>query len=138
MKLIASLVVLAGVGGGLALTNPSPESYAEQASHKLVEKLQTDACDEVENTFGLDLQSACKDVVAELRPQLQVLIKGSTKRSNLVFISHYHTTLTANTLLPEFLAGKLPSYEVESLGVGTQVLFYRAEEVPAPVEGESS
>ena len=136
MKLIVGLVALVGVGGGLALTNPSPDRYAENASYRLVEKLQTEACDEVQNALGIDLQGACRDVVAELRPQLQTLIKANTERINLVVMSHYKTSLTANTLLPEFLAGELPSYEVESLGAATQVLIYRAEEVPAPEQAE--
>ena len=136
MKLIVGLVALVGVGGGLALTNPSPESYSEQASYRLVEQLQTEACDEVENALGIDLKAACRDVVADLRPQLQSLIKANTERINLVVMSHYKTSFTANSLLPEFLAGELPSYEVESVGVATQVLIYRAEEVPAPDGGE--
>ena len=136
VKLIVGLVALLGIGGGLALTNPSPDRYAENASYRLVEKLQTEACDEVQNALGIDLQGACRDVVAELRPQLQTLIKANTERINLVVMSHYKTSLTANTLLPEFLAGELPSYEVESLGAATQVLIYRAEEVPAPEQAE--
>ncbi|MEM9770520.1 MAG: DUF4359 domain-containing protein [Cyanobacteria bacterium P01_D01_bin.73] len=134
MKLIAGLVALVAVGGGLALTNPSPEAYAEEASHKLVEKLQTESCSKLSNTFGINLQEQCRKVVADLRPQLKGLIESGTERTNLGVVSHYKTTLTASSLLPDFLSGQLPSYEVESLGVATQFVFYRAEEVPAPEE----
>lgn len=136
MKLIAGLLILGGVGGGLALTNPSPETYAEAASYKLVEKLQTETCGELSNPLGINLQEQCQTIVADLRPQLQGLIGESTTRSNLGIASHYKTTLSAGALLPEFLADKLPSFEVESVGIGTQILFYRAEEVPAADSGE--
>ncbi len=134
MKFIVGLVALVGIGGGLTLTNPSPETYAEEASHKLVEKLQTETCSELSNTFGINLQEQCRNVVADLRPQLKGLIETSTERTNLGVVSHYKTKLTADSLLPDFLSGQLPSYEVESIGVATQFMFYRAEEVPAPEE----
>jgi Domain of unknown function (DUF4359) len=115
-------IVLASVGGTLALTNPSQSTYEAFALEQLTLYLKGNACTQLPS--GLDfLQDRCKSLVLSLidtgRPQLKQLIIKNTDRQNFIFFSVYRTDLTPPP--------PLPSYHFETIGVFQNFYIYQSD-----------
>ncbi|HEY9688723.1 MAG TPA: DUF4359 domain-containing protein [Coleofasciculaceae cyanobacterium] len=119
---IPGAIVLA-IGAGLAVTNPPPDRYASVAADYISTKLQTSTCQDAPGF----LQTACQATVSQLRPTIGQVVLRSTDRQNFFLFSIYRTKLDLRDLVPAPLGDKLPSYEAESLGIGTQIVTYRTE-----------
>lgn len=103
------VVVLVGVGGWLALTNPSPVAYRSFATQQTVKLLLRDVCqtdqrrsDTLEKLWGNNCQALAKDGAAEIN----TFVTHNTQRQNLGVCSLYTT--------------ELPFYSLKVLGIANQ------------------
>lgn len=121
---IAGSVVLIGVGGALALTNPSPADYELYATDELIAYLQQDICPKAPAALpGLAdlLQEQCVSLLENNQAAIQQLVARNTARHNYVFFSIYQTQLA----VPEI--AQLPAYEFGTLGVLQKFYTFKAE-----------
>ena len=114
-------IALAGLGGAMAITNPGQKAYEQYATEQLTGYLKEKCTQEVPQELGGVLQRHCKSLVDTGRPQLQRLISHKTERHNFVFFSIYRTKLS--------IAGLLPGYQFETIGVFQNFYLYDAEEL---------
>ncbi len=119
---IPGAIVLA-IGAGLAVTNPPPDRYASAAADYISNQLQTRTCQDAPGF----LQAACQATAGQLRPTIAQVVLRNTDRQDFYLFSIYRTKLDLRELVPPPLGNKLPSYEAESLGIGTQIITYRTE-----------
>jgi hypothetical protein len=122
-KLIAYLVgiVLLGLGGVAAITNPDPKTYEEFAARQLSQYLKENTCAKA----GLALQSSCGSLIEDNQAQIQQLISTNTERQNFLLLSIYKTDLSPGELLPDFLSNLLPSYHFETVGAFSHFQVYK-------------
>ncbi len=120
---LISLLITVAVVAGLVVTNPSPAAYEQyalaQANRYLNEEVCTDLPESVEQLLG----GQCTEIVQTLQPEMGPLIRDRTERLNLGVASVYRTTLG----VPEL--PMVPRYEVETVGIVTQFITYRAQKV---------
>jgi hypothetical protein len=65
--------------------------------------------------------------VGQLRPAIRQVVLQNTDRQNFWLFSLYRTELSLQELVPAPFGDQLPSYEAESLAIGTRILPYRTE-----------
>ncbi|HEY9889896.1 MAG TPA: DUF4359 domain-containing protein [Candidatus Obscuribacterales bacterium] len=125
MKLstLLSLALLALAIAGLVITNPGPESYAQYASAQARTYFSEEVCDDLPPGLGSLLTEQCVDLVQQLQPQLEALMRDRTERLNLGVASLYRTSFG----LPEIPL--LPVYRAETLGIVKRFFTYRLERV---------
>lgn len=123
LQVIAAVggVALAGLGGAMALTNPSQEAYEEYAIEQLTTYLKDEACPQAPKVFGDLLQRQCKTLVDSGRPQIQQIITKTTQRQNFILFSIYRTDLEIGPVLPV--------YHFETVGVLQKFYVYQAEKL---------
>jgi hypothetical protein len=110
-------VVVAGLGGVLAMTNPNPTAYETFATNKLADYLSTKLCGNEAKKLGL--QQDCEDTLRSGRVPLRRFITRQTDRQNFLFFSIYTTQLEISPLLP--------SYRFETVGGLGQFYVYKSE-----------
>ncbi|MBD2555053.1 DUF4359 domain-containing protein [Limnothrix sp. FACHB-708] len=124
---VKAIVVVSGVivaiGAGLAVTNPNPDRYADFAADYISREVQESTCQDAPGF----LQVACQGTVGQLRPAIRQVVLQNTDRQNFWLFSLYRTELSLQELVPAPFGDKLPSYEAESLAIGTRILPYRTE-----------
>lgn len=128
LALVVKAVVIPGaivlaLGAGLAITNPLPDRYASFAADYISNQLQTRTCQDAPDF----LQTACQATASQLRPTIAQVVLRNTDHQNFYLFSIYRTKLDLRELVPPPLGDKLPSYEAESLGIGSQIITYRTE-----------
>ena len=114
---------IAGLAGAMTLTNPDHGSYEKYATQKLTVYLEENVCTDLPGILGDLLSKQCGSLLRENQPQVRQLIKDSTKVSNFVLFSVFHTRLE----IPE--VDVAPSYEFETIGIFRRFYTYKAEEI---------
>ncbi len=120
----AAVLVVAGSGAALFLTNPTREDYRVFAGETLVKLATKEICER--QTLPMVLQlwiSDCPRLIADQEQTLALLADQFTRRWNLGLASVYVTTVGGQNLLP---ALRLPRYSVTSLGLAGQFLVLNA------------
>ncbi|MBE9166199.1 DUF4359 domain-containing protein [Pleurocapsales cyanobacterium LEGE 06147] len=112
-------IILAGLGVGMALTNPGQKAYEQYASETLNDYLKENVCTRVPSELSQFLESQCYFLVDTARPQLSQIIARNTKRQNFIVFSLYQTDL--------FIPSALPNYQVKTVGVFQNFYTYEAE-----------
>ncbi|GAB4353439.1 MAG: hypothetical protein Fur0042_22200 [Cyanophyceae cyanobacterium] len=123
--------LVVAIAGGLAVTNPSQEQYAQVAGQRLGNLLKDEACgaegSSDRGAVGEFLGGQCRNLVDAVTPELGRLIEGNTQRSNYGLASHFQTRISFEDSALAGLVKDLPTYEAAAVGVGTQVIIYRFE-----------
>ncbi len=112
------MLVLAGSGAVLFLTNPNREDYRAFAGQTLVTLATEEICER--QTLPMVLQlwiSDCPRLIADQEQALALLADKFTRRWNVGVASVYVTQVGGQNLLP---ALRLPRYTVTSLGIAGQ------------------
>lgn len=129
--LILGGVILAGVGGVLALTNPEPSEYADYAADELVAYAKQELCDSSASDWGTFLGNSCQTLLDAGRAPARELIRQQTQRQDFLLFSLYQTDLSFEAFIPAGLLDQsLPSYHVEAVGIFERIFIYKAEERP--------
>lgn len=110
-------VMLVGVGGLLAATNPGQAAYDEFATQAAIVYLKAEACAKAPTAFGL--QKLCQSELESNQSKIKKIIDDGTQRQNFVVFSLYATDLS--------ISPDLPSYHVESVGVLGQFILYKTQ-----------
>lgn len=120
----AAVLVVAGSGAALFLTNPNREDYQVFAGETLVKLATEEICER--QTLPMVLQlwiRDCPRLIADQEQPLALLADQFTRRWNLGLASLYVTGVGGQNLLP---ALRLPRYTVTSLGIAGQFLLLDA------------
>jgi hypothetical protein len=125
---IAVGIALGGIGGMMAMTNPTPEEYQVYAAETLTGHLETQLCQNLLSELGevselaefLGLQ--CETLLQTNQTVLSQLISDSTRRYNLGVASWYRTTLA----LPTFL--NAPAYHIDTIGAFGQFFTFQVKQ----------
>lgn len=120
---IVGAIAVAGLGIGMAATNPGREAYEEYASEQLAVYVKEEICPDLgkaEGSFESILQRQCQNLVDVGRPQLRQLVARSTQRQNFGIFSIYRTDLSVNPALPEF--------HFETLGIFQSFITYETRQ----------
>ncbi len=128
----ASVLVVAGSGAALFLTNPTREDYGAFAGQTLVKLATEEICER--QTLPLVLQlwiSDCPRLIADQEQSLALLADQFTRRWNVGLASVYVTEVGGQNLLP---ALRLPRYTVTSLAIAGQFLVLNAHSEPGKLE----
>ncbi len=104
------------VAGSLAWFNPDQQAFERYAARQLSSYLKDNLCEDFVSPLEIFINLPCEALVIENQDLLNRLIRDHTQRDNYLFFSIYHTTV----MLPS--GGILPSYEIDTLGIGGQ--FY--------------
>jgi hypothetical protein len=125
---LAAGIALCGVGGVMAMTNPTPEDYAVYATETLTGYLDTQLCQNLLSELGdlselgsfLGLQ--CETLLQTNQKVLPQMIGDNTQRYNLGVASWYRTTLA----LPTFL--NVPAYHIDTIGAFGQFFTFQVRQ----------
>jgi hypothetical protein len=117
-------VALIGLGGFMAVTNPTEPAYEEYAVEKLSGYAKENACEKV--SF---LADRCRSLIDSRESEIQQVIAENTNRQDFVLFSIYTTKLSTQALLPAQLQGVAPAltYEFETVGVMQSFYTYKAK-----------
>jgi Domain of unknown function (DUF4359) len=117
-------ILLVGVVGGLAATNPSQSEYEAYATQEVAAYLRSTICNEIPPTLQSILQNRCATLMennrTEIHSQVGQLVSNHTTRTNCILFSLYQTQLKVPGLK------MLPAYEFKTLGIGRHFFTYRA------------
>ncbi|OLP20129.1 hypothetical protein BST81_01460 [Leptolyngbya sp. 'hensonii'] len=113
-------LVLAGLGVGVALTNPGSQAYEDFAVHQLTWYLKENVCSKAPEILGNSLRKECLSLVDVNKFQIKQLIARNTRRQNYIFFSIYTTELTITPVLP--------SYRFETFAGAMRFYLYSAEQ----------
>ena len=121
----AAVLLVAGSGAALFVTNPTREDYRGFAGGTLVKLATKEICERQALPMVLQLWiSDCPRLIAEQEQSLALLADQFTRRWNLGLASVYLTTVGGQNLLP---ALRLPRYSVTTLGLAGQFLLLKAD-----------
>ena len=121
----AAVLLVAGSGAALFVTNPTREDYRGFAGGTLVKLATKEICERQALPMVLQLWiSDCPRLIAEQEQPLALLADQFTRRWNLGLASVYVTTVGGQNLLP---AVRLPRYSVTTLGLAGQFLLLKAD-----------
>ena len=120
-----AVLLVAGSGAALFVTNPTREDYRGFAGGTLVKLATKEICERQALPMVLQLWiSDCPRLIAEQEQSLALLADQFTRRWNLGLASVYLTTVGGQNLLP---ALRLPRYSVTTLGLAGQFLLLKAD-----------
>ena len=120
-----AVLLVAGSGAALFVTNPTREDYRGFAGGTLVKLATKEICERQALPMVLQLWiSDCPRLIAEQEQSLALLADQFTRRWNLGLASVYVTTVGGQNLLP---ALRLPRYSVTTLGLAGQFLLLKAD-----------
>ena len=117
------LLVLALVGGGLALTNPSLGNFRAFASDRLVEEISKELC--ADGGVPVLLRMAinnCVGLVEAQREALAAVVLSHTRRRNYGVVSVFETELGGQSLL----RWQVPRFRSAVVGVAGQFVLISA------------
>jgi hypothetical protein len=114
-------IILIGLGGLMAITNPGKQDYQQYASETINSRLKQQVCDENSQQMGSWLQSHCHTLVDTASPHLAQVIDRQTKRQNFLLFSIYQTDFSG----PE----PLPNYHFATVGLFDNFFTYQAEKI---------
>lgn len=109
-------VTILGLGGIMAATNPSDETYEEYATAKLTQYLDENVCADA----GF-LKEQCTNLLVAGQEQLKQEITKRTEKQNWFILTIYKTELSAS-FIPF-----VPSYHVETLGAFNSLHIYKVQ-----------
>ncbi|MFP4254908.1 MAG: DUF4359 domain-containing protein [Halothece sp.] len=115
--IIGGLAVI-GVGGAMAATNPSRESYKDYAAEKMSTHLKEEVCSDAPEA----LQGSCASLVDVGRGPMKDMIDNSTERHNYILFSIYETTFN----LPNVPG--VESYRFKTIGIFQNLWIYESQE----------
>ena len=110
------IVAGAGLGGVMALTNPSRSAYESFAVDRIGE-LAKDKCDRAPNGLGVFIQGPCRAAIEAYKPELRPILAAATSRQNWVLFSIYRS----NILVPIVNL----QVQVESIGIFDRFFVYK-------------
>ncbi len=115
---IGLLVIAAGsgLGGVMALTNPSRAAYENYAVDRIGE-LAKDKCDRAPNGLGVFIQGPCRAAIEAYKPELRPILAAATIRQNWVLFSIYRS----NIMVPIVNL----QVQVESIGIFDRFFVYK-------------
>jgi hypothetical protein len=117
-------ILLLGLAGLMALTNPSQEAYDEFAVQRLSEVLKSEGCQKL--PFGLTKQ--CPTWINDNQAEIKEFVAQNTQRQNFIFFSFYTTDLSVQSILPSLpFLPTLPSYHFETIGAFQNFYVYQAK-----------
>ena len=90
---LASIIGVCGLGGVMALTNPSRSSYEVYAVEQLGE-LAKSQCNQAPAGFGIVLQGPCRAAIEAFKPQIRPMLAAATTRQNFIIFSIYRSNLS--------------------------------------------
>lgn len=120
IPLLLGGIVLLGVAGAMAVTNPDKPAYDDYATERLTLYLKDDLCAKAPVIFGVALQNQCRETVNNNQSQLEQIISANTNQQNFLLFSLYKTDLS--------IGPPLPSYHFETIGVFYNFYTYKAEQ----------
>lgn len=110
------IVVGSGLGGVMALTNPSRAAYEGYAVDRIGE-LAKDQCNRAPNGLGAMIQGPCRAAIEAYQPQLQPILATVTSRQNWMFFSIYRSSLMVPIVNLQV--------DVESIGILDRFFTYK-------------
>jgi hypothetical protein len=124
-----TVMVLAGLGVAMAVTNPTEAAYQEYAARQLTQHLQEKECVKLDAPY----RDLCKLLDRnEGQSLLKDIIAKNTERQNYGLLSIYKTDLSTASVLPPFLSSflSLPqlTYRAETVGLFSRFQTYRVEQ----------
>jgi hypothetical protein len=125
--LLLPLLLLTGLGGLMAWTNPNQTAFEEFA----VEQVKTELCPKVPLGFA----KQCPDAIAQNQDFFKTFIGKGTKAQNFGLFSLYESNISVRDLLPEdvmnnSLASLIPlppPYHLKTVGLCGRFFIYNAE-----------
>jgi molybdopterin-guanine dinucleotide biosynthesis protein A len=90
MKLQATLIGIAIVAVGMAISNPSKERYIEYASTEFSETGKNSLC---AGDMPIAAQQSCKFLISQGKGVIKTVVENSTKHQNFVLFSLYETDM---------------------------------------------
>jgi Domain of unknown function (DUF4359) len=90
---LLSIVAGCGLGGIMALTNPSRSAYEIYAVERIGD-LAKDQCDRAPAGLGVLLQQPCRAAIEAYKPQLRPLLAATTNRQNWILFSIYRSDIS--------------------------------------------
>jgi Domain of unknown function (DUF4359) len=109
-------LILCGLGGIMALTNPDRSAYETYASEKIGE-LAKDQCNLAPAELGVILQAPCRATIEAFKPHTIATIAATTTRQNAIFFSIYRSDISIP--IANFHA------KVESIGILNNFWTYK-------------
>jgi hypothetical protein len=112
------LVVVAGcgLGGVMAVTNPSRSAYESFAVDRIGD-LAKDKCARASDGLGVFIQGPCRGLIEAYKPQLRPILAAATSRQNWVLFSIYRS----NIMVPIVNL----QVRVESIGIFDRFFVYK-------------
>ena len=111
-----SVLVVGGLGGLMAMTNPSRSAYEAYGVEQLGD-LAKSQCDRAPAGFGTILQAPCRAAIESFKPQLRPMLAAATTRQNFIFFSIYRSDISVPAA--NFTA------QVESIGIFDHFYTYK-------------
>jgi len=116
----------AGLGVGLACTNPDAAAFEQFAGEELVRRLGEELCGETQLPLLLRVMIRdCPLLIRSQRLTLARLVGAHTRRRNLVLLSLYRTDIGGQPLLPGW---SLPRYRATTLAAAGRFFVLEARE----------
>jgi hypothetical protein len=123
---LVALGLAAGLGVGLACTNPDAAAFEQFAGEELVRRLGEELCGEDQLPLLLRMMVRdCPQLIRSQRLTLARLVGAHTRRRNLVLLSLYRTDIGGQPLLPGW---SLPRYRATTLAAAGRFLVLEARE----------
>ena len=110
------IVAGSGLGGVMALTNPSQSAYESFAVDRIGD-LAKDKCDRAPNGLGAFIQGPCRAAIEAYKPELRPILAAATSRQNWVLFSVYRS----NIMVPIVNL----QVQVESIGIFDRFFVYK-------------
>ncbi len=123
------LLLAAGLGGGLACTNPDAIAFEQFAGEELVRRLGEELCGEDQLPLMLRVMIRdCPQLIRSQRFVLARLVGAHSRRRNLALFSLYRTDIGGQQLLPGW---SLPRYQATTLALAGRFFVLEAREEDA-------
>jgi hypothetical protein len=113
---LLAIVAGSGLGGLMALTNPSRAAYESFAVDRIGD-LAKDKCDSAPDGLGVFIQGPCRAAIEAYKPELRPILAAATSRQNWVLFSIYRS----NIMVPIVNL----QVRVESVGIFDRFFVYK-------------
>ncbi len=119
------MIAVGALGALMASTNPSPDEFEAYA----LEQMKTKLCTQVPAGFGKE----CPRFLEENKVSVKEIIRENTQRRDYYFFSHYKTSLSLRSVLPQDampLLSLMPiptGYDLETVGIFGNFYIYQAQ-----------
>jgi Domain of unknown function (DUF4359) len=113
---LLSIVAGCGLGGVMALTNPSRAAYESFAVDRIGD-LAKDKCDHAPDGLGVFIQGPCRAAIEAYKPQLRPILAATTSRQNWGVFSIYRSNIMVPIVNLQI--------QVESIGIFDRFFVYK-------------